>query len=107
MREEVDGVGEREGGGGLRGCRMGEGDGEDIEEGRGLGSAFRLSAFSSISGRCSLAFKRSCNTAEEAASYSLNTQNCVLLFRRHHKVHLRLAVRSSAAPGPALCAAGS
>lgn len=59
MKEELDGVGEQEGGGGLWGCRTGKGDGEDIEEGRGLGSAFRLSALSSISGRCSLAFKRS------------------------------------------------
>lgn len=59
MSEDVDGVGEREGGGGLRGCRTGEGDGEDIEEGLGLGSTLRLSALSSTSGRCSLAFKRS------------------------------------------------
>lgn len=59
VREDAEGVGEREGGGGLRGCRTGEGDGEDMEEGRGLGSVFRLSALSSISGRCSLAFKRS------------------------------------------------
>lgn len=59
MREELDGVGEREGGGGLWECRTGKGDGEDMEEGRGLGSAVRLSALSSISGRCSLAFKRS------------------------------------------------
>lgn len=37
MREELDGVGEREGGGALWGCRTGKGDGEDIKEGRGLG----------------------------------------------------------------------
>ena len=65
MREDVDGVGDREGGGGLRGWRTSEGDGEDIEEGRVFGSAFRLSALSSMSGRCSLAFKRSWSTPDE------------------------------------------
>jgi len=65
VREDVDGVGDREGGGGLRGCRTGEGNGEDIEEGRVFESAFRFSTLSSISGRCSLAFRRSWNTAEE------------------------------------------
>lgn len=59
VREEVDGVGEREGRGGLWVCRTGRGDEEEIEEGQGLGSVFRLSALSSISGLCSLAFNRS------------------------------------------------
>lgn len=57
--EEVDGVGEWEGGRRLRGCMTGKGDVDDIEERRGLGSAFRLSVLSSVSGRCSVAFKRS------------------------------------------------
>lgn len=65
MREDVDGVGDREGGGGLRGCSTGEGDSEDMEEGRVFGSVFRLSTLSSISGRCSLAFRRSWDRAEE------------------------------------------
>lgn len=59
MREDVDGVGDRGGGVSLRGCRTGEGDGEEIKEARTLGSVFRLSTLSSISGRCSLALKRS------------------------------------------------
>lgn len=66
MTEDVDGVGDRDGRGGLRGCRTSEGDGEDIEEGRVFGSVFRLSALSSMSDRCSLAFKRSWNTAKKA-----------------------------------------
>lgn len=61
----MDGVGDLEGGAGLlRGCRTGEGDGEDTEDGRVFGSLFRLSALSSSTGR-SLAFRRSCRAAEE------------------------------------------
>lgn len=59
MREDVDGVGDRGGGVGLRGCRTGAGEGEEIKEARTLGSVFRLSTLSSMSGRCSLALKRS------------------------------------------------
>lgn len=65
VRDDVDGVGDREEGGGLRGCSTGEGDGDEIEEGLGFESVLRLSALSSISGRCSLAFRRSYNTGEE------------------------------------------
>lgn len=71
MREELDGVGRREGGGGLWGCRSGKEDGDDMEEGEGLGSVFRLSALSSTSGRCSLALRRSCKRQHlhEASRY--------------------------------------
>lgn len=57
--EEVDGVGEREKSRGLCGCKRDKEDGEDIEEESGLGPTLRLSALSSVSDRCSLAFKRS------------------------------------------------
>lgn len=64
MIEDVDGVGDREGGAGLlRGCRTGEGDEEGTEDGRVFGSVFRLSALSSCPCR-SLAFRRSCRAAE-------------------------------------------
>lgn len=59
VREEVDGVGEQEGGRRLCGCMTGKGDVDDIEGRWGLGSVFRLSALSSVSGRWSVTFKRS------------------------------------------------